>query len=138
MKVNIQNIPQSLCTDEPFEAYSVSTDPDNRYAVVEAFSNCLFIAVKIVSRDDDLLVGEYVNHYEFHNDIPMLTKFTVYWDCIRYGFCKLDLWAPEMADRFGGYYSKTVARFYFDWELYKKCYEEINGVPCEKQDPNKR
>ena len=69
MKVNIQNIPQSLCTDEPFEAYSVSTDPDNRYAVVEAFSNCLFIAVKIVSRDDDLLVGEYVNHYEFHNGV---------------------------------------------------------------------
>ncbi|MBQ3264231.1 MAG: hypothetical protein IJH07_00500 [Ruminococcus sp.] len=142
MKVQIINIPQNLHLiprqHEPFDAYGVSKDPDSRYAVIEASQNSLFIAVKVVSCDNDLLVGEYVDHYRFDNDIPMMMKYTVLWDCIRYGFCKLNLWAPEMADEFSGYFDQTVKRFYFDWELYKKCYEDINGVPCKKQDPNKR
>ena len=82
------------------------------------------------------MIGNYVNHYSYDNDIPMLMKFTVDWGCIRYGFCKLNLWAPELVNEFGGSADKTAARFYFDWELYKTCYEELNGVPCERKDPN--
>ena len=66
----------------------------------------------------------------------MMMRFSVDWNCIKYGFCKLNLFAPELSDEFGGYLDGTVARFYFDWELYKKCYEELNGVPCNKKNPN--
>ncbi len=121
---------------DTFDAFRVSTDPERRYAVVELIPNALFVAVRITSIDDRRLVGNYVNHYSCDNDIPMLMKYTVDWSCIRYGFCKLNLWAPELVNEFGGSAGKTAARFYFDWELYKTCYEEINGVPCERKDPN--
>lgn len=48
-----------------------------------------------------------------------------------HGFCKLRLWAPERVKEFSGHFDKTLKRFYFDRELYKASYEEINGVPFE-------
>ena len=115
------------------EARKVWTDPEGRYAVAEIFTDELYLALKIEETDGETLTGEYVDRYERANDVPMLMRFTVDWGCIRYGFCKLLLWAPELAEEAGGGFEKTVKRFYFDRELYEKSYEELNGVPYGKK-----
>ena len=138
MKIRIIN-PQAAGSAEEilFEADSVSADPGGRYAVAKAGYG-LYLAFRITSRSGDTVTGEYVNHfrYDLDDDIPMLRSITVDWNCIEYGFCKLDLFAPEMVNEFGGSFDKTICRFYFDWERYRTCYEKNNGVPCTKQDPN--
>ena len=135
MKVQIKNMKKGLRYNlsDIIEAYRVYTDPSSKYAVIEVYQNELFVAVIIEEDNQNILVGKYVDHYSRYNDVPMLLKFTVSWDCIKYGFCKLILWAPEE-----GYFDQTVARFYFDWQLYKESYEAINGVPCNKKDPQDR
>ncbi len=137
MKVVIYNIKEGITHENPrlFETNKVSVDPENRYAVVEV-QNGLFVAIKITSSKDGLLTGEYVDHYwAYDSDIPILQKYTVSWENITNGFCKLVLWAPEKVNKFGGSFEKTVKRFYFDWERYKHRYEELNGVQCPKNDP---
>lgn len=138
MKVKINNLKNKALhlNSDIIDATNVFLDPECQNAVFEVARNELFVAVRIISRDNELLVGEYVNHYVYSNDVPMLFKFTVDWECIKYGFCKLNLWAPELANEFGGCFDKTVKRFYFDWDRYKTCYEEINGIPCKKKNPN--
>ena len=84
-----------------------------------------------------MIIGEYVDHYETYSDDLMLMSYHVECGCIDWGFAKLVLWAPEMADKWNGYFENTVHRFYFDRELYKRSYEEKNGVPCPKRKPNK-
>ena len=141
MRVHIINMDKNIIYGserDTFDAYSVSFDPEKRYAVIELFANELFIAAKVTAIEDDLLTAEYVNYYRGSGDNPSLEKYTVYWSTIKYGFCKLDLFAPEQAYRFDGFFSGTVARFYFDWDLYVRCYEELNGVPCRKKNPNIR
>ena len=119
-----------------FENCTVYIDPSGKYAVAEVFRKELYIAIVIESAADDLLVGKYVDHYSSFNDTPMLMTFSVDWSCIGFGFCKLRLWAPELANEHGGFFEHTAARFYFDWELYKSSYERINGVPCTRKNPN--
>lgn len=117
-----------------FDARFVSVEPDKKYAVVQdPFYR--YIAMRITSRGDDMMTGEYVDHcYGYiDEDECMLRKYEVEWGCLCYGFCKLRLWAPDMIERFGGSYTKTVKRFYFDKALYKEKYEELHGVPCEKE-----
>lgn len=94
------------------------------------------MAVKVLSRDDGLLVGDYVNACHYSSDEPMLQKISVDWSCIEYGFCTVNLWAPELVNEFGGSFDKTLKRFTFDWELYKECYEKRHGVPCRRKNPN--
>ena len=119
-----------------FPAVRVSTDPEQRYAVAEKRGG-LFVAFRLSSCDGESMTGEYLNHYRYdYSDIPMLQGITADWSCIEYGFCKLNLFAPEMVNEFGGSFDKTLCRFYFDWERYKICYEKINGVACTRQDPN--
>ena len=118
-----------------FDAESVSFDLEKRYAVAELYKKELFIALKVISDKNDILTGEYADHYTSSDAEAMLTKYSVDWGNIKYGFCKLELWAPELANKFGGSFSKTVKRFYFDFELYKTKYEKINGVPCKKKRP---
>lgn len=138
MKVIINNLPKTLpdIKDENLEKTRISIDPEKRYAVLEVFRKELFVAVKINSMNGDILDCEYVDKFAWWNDFTMLTDFCVNWDCIEYGFCKLTMWAPELANEYGGYFDHTAKRFYFDWELYKKRYEELNGVPCTKKNPN--
>ena len=114
---------------EFFDAISVAEDPEGRYAVAELYANELFVALRITGRDGDTLSGEYVDHFSYCDDVPMLLKFSVSWDCSPYGFCKLILWAPEMANRFDGCFESTVKRFYFDRALYEAKREELHGSP---------
>lgn len=138
MKVIIQGMPEGLAgRGNAFEPAGISADPEGRYAVLELFPSELFVAAEILRREDGEMRCRYVNHFFWQDDVPMLLKFSVDWSCLRYGFCKLDLWAPE-APGPDGSFSRTVKRFYFNWELYKACYEEIHGVPCEREDPNRR
>lgn len=136
MNIQILNIkePSLFGRGDTFSAVRISYAPDRRYAVAEIIPNELFVAVKIIRFDGDMPVGEYVDYYEFDNCIPMAIRFTVLWGYIKYGFCKLNLYAPEKVNEFGGSLDKTVKRFYFDRDLYKRSYEEINGVPCKKRD----
>ena len=137
MNVVINNLKKSLrLSRDTFEVSNLSMDAEKRYAVAEIFKNELYIAFKIISIDDENVVGEYFDYYACMEDAVMLMSFSVDWNCINYGFCKLIMWAPEMENEFGGYFDHTAKRFYFDWELYKKCYEEINGVPCNRKNPN--
>ena len=119
------------------EAVSYSMSPDKKYAVIEVYRDLLYIAVNVVSFEDGVLVGDYVNYtWTSAPDELMLYHFVIDWDFIRNGYCKLILFAPEMVNEFGGSFQKTIKRFYFDWELYKRCYEKRYGIPCTKQDPN--
>jgi len=120
---------------EILEAVRVSTDPEGRYAVAELHANELFAAFRITARGEELLAGDYVDSFAFDNDVPMLLKFSVSWDYIPYGFCKLILWAPEMANRFDGCFEKTVKRFYFDRALYEAKREELHGSPDSAEEP---
>ena len=140
MQVRIADMPRGIvCADrEIFDAYSVSLDPTQRYAVAEIFRNELFVAFRVSTREETSMAGEYVDHFSYSDDTPMLLKFTVEWGCIEYGFCKLNLWAPEMIREFGGRFDRTVKRFYFDWELYRASYERINGVPCPRKGPDRQ
>ncbi len=138
MKVVIRNLkkPLAITRTDTFEATWVSMDSEKRYAVAEIYKNETYVALNIISVDDDILVGEYVDRFEYpEDDTPMLMDFTVSWNCIKYGFCKLIMWAPELVNRYGNF-SHTAKRFYFDWELYKKSYEDIHGVPCIRKNPN--
>ena len=138
MRVMIHNLKKGIgCGNkDTFDVPNVFMEPEHRYAVVEVFHNELYVAVKIISNENDLLICEYVDHYSEFDDEVMLKKFSVDWECIKYGFCKLILWAPEMAAEFGGSFDKTVKRFYFDWELYTTHYEEVHGSPCRKKNPD--
>ena len=127
--INAKGIPEHM--NDCINVTSVSIDPEQRYAVVET-SPGVFVAVKISSLSENMLTGEYVDSCSYSVDLPMLNKIYVYWECIRFGFCKLVLWAPELANENGGSFYRTIKRFYFDWERYKTCYEEICGVPCKK------
>ena len=113
---------------EVLEALRVSTDPSGRYAVAELYANELFAAFRITARDGEILVGDYVDSFAYDDDVPGLLKFSVSWDCISYGFCKLRLWAPESAGPVGGLYETTVKRFYFDRALYEARREELHGA----------
>lgn len=62
----------------------------------------LYIAVKIISYDNDIMVCDYVDHYSDYNDYVMLMKYSIDWKYIKYGFCKLIFWAPEMAVKWNG------------------------------------
>ena len=121
-------------TKECRDVIRVSASPDQRYAVAET-SPGVFVAMKVTSLDEDLLIGEFVNSCVYSVDTPMLNSIFVDWGCIGFGFCKLILWAPEWVNEFGGF-ENTIERFYFDWELYKTCYEKLHGVPCKKKNPN--
>lgn len=116
------------------EPISVSMDPERRYAVVETRPSD-FTALTVTSLDDELLIGDYVDHYSWSTDVPMLYSFIVSWDCIRFGFCKLILWAPELSNKNGGDFFQTARRFYFDRELYRASREALHGVPGEARSP---
>ena len=137
MKIRIQKLPAGLIRGDTFEPVSFSEDPTGRYAVAELFANEFFAAVRILLRGERELLCEYVDGYSYQDFIPMLLKFSVQWDCIRYGFCKLTLWAPEAPESRDGIFERTVKRFYFDRELYRKCREEINGVPGGREEPDR-
>ena len=113
-----------LIEEDTFETGFISTDPKERYAVVEPIPGQLFVAVRILSREEDSLTGEYVDHwYDSGPDVPMLYRYSVSWGNIGYGFCKLKLYAPEVY----GYFEKTIHRFYFDRQLYEKSVKERHG-----------
>ena len=135
MKVRINNLKEGIVrgTSHTFEAFGVSMDPERRYAVAEIYHNELFVAMRTESDEDGVLTGDYVDHFSSRITVPMLESYSVNWDCIKYGFCKLVLRAPERAKEFGGSFSGTVKRFYFDRDLYREKYEEINGVPYRKK-----
>ena len=134
MKVQINNIDRRVYREDTdvFDAVSISADPERRYAVAEV-SPHKFVAVRITASDDEHLTGEYVDHFFWDDDTPELQSFSIDWGCIHYGFCKLKLWAPERLVEFGGRADKTLKRFYFDRELYKARFEEINGVPFDER-----
>lgn len=136
MKVKINNLKEGIVRgdDDTFEAISFSKDPTGRYAVVNIRYKEIYFAIKIISEDDDMIIGEYVDHYETYSDDLMLMSYHVEWGCIDWGFAKLVLWAPEMADKWNGFFEHTVHRFYFDWELYKRSYGEKHGVPYPKKN----
>lgn len=138
MRIKVNNLKKGIPRGDTdtFEALSVSKDPEGRYAVVKIQFRGIYFAIKIISEDDDMLIGEYVGHYVSYSDDPMLMRYQMDWGCIYFGFAKIVLWAPEMANKWNGSFEKTVKRFYFDWELYKKSYEKQHGVPCPKRDPN--
>ena len=137
MKVQINNLKPGVFTRDEIEAAlnaeKIFMEPQKRYAVIEVYKKELYIAVNVLNIDDEKIVVEYFDYFRWEIDIPMLMSFSVDWSCIDYGFCKLIQWAPEMYNQFGGTFSHTAKRFYFDVELYKKCYEEENGVPCKKK-----
>ena len=137
MKIKINGLKKGVVygNRDTLDVSSVSMDSEHKYAVAEVFRNELYIAVKIIAYENDILIWEYVDHYSDSDDCVMLMKYYVDWECIKYGFCKLILWAPEMAAKWNGSFEKTVKRFYFDWELYKRSYEEKHGVPCPKRNP---
>ena len=106
-----------LIEEDTFETGFVSTDPKERYAVVEPIPGQLFVAVRILSREEDSLTGEYVDHwYDSGPDVPMLYQYSVSWGTIGYGFCKLKLYAPEVY----GYFEKTIHRFILTGSFMKK------------------
>ncbi|MCB6991983.1 hypothetical protein LI177_00475 [bacterium 210820-DFI.6.37] len=110
----------------------VFLEEQKRYAVIEVWKNELYVAANVINADGNKLIAEYVDDFKCWDDIPMLMSFSVDWSYIGYGFCKLIQWAPEKANEFGGSFSHTAKRFYYDAELYNKCYEEKNGVPSKK------
>ncbi len=137
MIITINNLPAGLAGGRStFEPVEFSVDPTGKYAVSELCKNELFVAVNILQRDGDDLLCEYVDSYVYQDGVPMLLKFSLQWDCIPYGFCKLILWAPEARENRGGCFTRTVKRFYFDRELYERRCEEIHGVPSPSQNPH--
>ena len=73
---------------DTFEALSVSKDPKGRYAIFKIQYKGIYFAINIISENDDLLVGEYVGHYESYSDDLMLMSYHVEWGCIYLGFAK--------------------------------------------------
>ena len=126
MKIQIPDLPEGLLHREAqYEALHVFTDPEERCAVAELAAGELFVALRILSREGEDLRGSYVDHYRYDDaELPALRKFTVLWDQMDFGFCKLDLWDPEGPVQRDGGFHRTVKRFYFDRELYEASREE--------------
>ena len=109
-------------------ATKIFIEPENRFAIIELIKG-LFVAVKIESMDHGVLVGSYIDHItDSFDDEIMLYKHDADWSNIPFGFFKLTCWAPEKMNEHNGSSYFTVKRFYFDKELYRNKYEEINGV----------
>lgn len=136
MKAQIKKMKPGVVPGAETEAIlldvEVYMEDQKRYAVIEVYNNELYIAANVISADDEKIVAEYLDAFQWWDDIPMMMLFSIDWSCIGYGFCKLIQWAPEMANVFGGSFSHTAKRFYFDADIYKKRYEEKNAVPCRK------
>ena len=117
MKALITNIPSRIYPgqDYPLEVYRISMDPKQRYAVLEIHPNKVFVAVKILSfqNDKEMLVGEYVDYCNCDVDGIMNLKFSLNWSGIDNSVCTLNLWAPELVNKFGGSFDKTVKAFNF-------------------------
>lgn len=100
------------------DVYGVYTDSENedeaRFAVVEVFRKELFVAVEITANEDGVLTGEYIDYYQFREPVPLLARFAVDWTYSSSKGCKLKLWAPELANQFGGRFEQTVKRFRFE------------------------
>ena len=141
MKVNIRNVvPGIIPTDENgyADVCRVFSDPSGKYAVLEVFPCRLFVAVRAAGSDGDVMIGDYVNHCYYDDEPPRFLSFSVEWEWLRFGFCKLTVSDPDMCVKHGGMDLFTVARFYFDEALYRASYEEINGVPCPKEKKEKK
>ena len=87
--------------DGSVEAVSYSMSPDKKYAVIEVYRDLLYVAVNVVSFDDGVLVGDYVNYsWASAPDEPMLYHFVIDWDFItnsslKYMSCKMKTRLPS-------------------------------------------
>ena len=105
----------------------VSFSPDGRYAVLEIRPGELFAAFFVEETEGDTVRGRYAGYAWIDGDGLYLRKTWIEWEWIEYGFCKLRLWAPEEKPVQPGVFERTVARFWFDRELYEKKKQELHG-----------
>ena len=135
MIVRIENMKPGLMPGdgEPFEAIAVYPEPKGRFAVVEAIPNSLFVAVRIKRVDGELLVCEYRDHCCYDDDVPTLLSFSVDWSGMSHGWCKLKLWAPELADANGGDSVRTLKRFRFADDISRSFRAQPDGRSKEEK-----
>lgn len=78
-------------------------------------------------------VDYIITHNAPQQVIRMMNYAPIIDDAELTGFLDWVMFETEFKKWFFGH---TAKRFYFDWELYKKRYEELNGVSCTKKNPN--
>jgi len=100
--------------------------PDERFAVAEVFGSGYFAAGEIVAFQKELqqMTLRCIDELRVDFDEPELYSCDVSWSTMPYGFCKLRRLRYETLE-------ERTFRIYFDPELYKAKYEELNGVPYE-------
>ena len=123
---------QTVSLEVPRE--DLELGPGGIYAVVTWRERELMIAIRVEEESPESLAGSFVDAYSIEFDEIMLYRFRLDWRWIIFGFCKVVLWAPEKVNEFGGVFEKTVHRFYFDRELYKRRVHERHGLTLPEEE----
>lgn len=128
MTIKILNFKHPCYNQSGIDAIKTWISPDKRYAVAGIFRGGYYVAGKVIEYDDshDTLIIDFVDCLSRSDDVYIFGGINVDWSYMKYGFCKLICWNIETNQY-------RNSRFYFDPELYKQKYEEINGIPYSGQ-----
>lgn len=79
MKIKINGLKKGVVygNKDTLDVSGISMDSEHKFAVAEDFRNELYIAVKIISYENDILICEYVDHYSESDDYVMLMKYSI-------------------------------------------------------------
>lgn len=110
-----------------FDVKQAWYSPDKKYAVLEIWTDELFVFGKLIDENEEIISLDYIDSFSgyFLDEVDFRT-FWVEWGCMQYGFCKLVCRELESGRM------HRAKRFYFDPELYKQKYEEENKVPYKR------
>lgn len=107
MKVKILNWNSPYNKDGFIDIANLWVSPDGMYAVIERFRAELFVSAQIIEDSIDGYICDFVKeHFPYYRDIDA-RFYSVDWDYMKYGFCKLMRF--DMESGFCG----TERRFYF-------------------------
>lgn len=123
MKIRILNFEHKYNNPDGVDSIKEWISPDEKYAIVEVFYPENFVAGKIEKLDMEK--GEMtlyrIDELCTDTDDVDLRFYSVDWSDMPNGFFKLRSRSVES-------YKVKSYRFYFDPELYKQKYKELNGV----------
>lgn len=107
MKVKILNWNSPFNRDGFIDVANLWVSPDGMFAIIERFREELFVSARIIEDSVDGYICDFVGEYSPYYRSIDARFYSVDWDYMKYGFCKL-----VRFDMDSGFYG-TERRFYF-------------------------
>lgn len=129
MKVIVRKQENGVFTQEKefIGPVNVSLDQERKYAIVEVFDESMFIALKIDHRDNDNIIGDYVDCYRYSESDVSSAHFSVNWEYIQCGFCELVTTYIDCSGESGSVSINSIKHFFFDLVRFKNVYSKVTA-----------